>query len=90
MDILKQQYDSIQRTRELLFSFCESISSKDYVESIDNLGGASIRGLHVHVAECYQFWLGKFALKKSIPGIKPGEISNVKEMRELFFRQITL
>lgn len=86
MDILKQQYDSIQLTRELLFSYCETISSKDYVENNENFGGASIRDLHVHVAECYQFWLGKFALKKSITGIKPEEISNVKEMRALFFQ----
>ncbi len=31
MDVFKSQYEMIQRTRESLFRFCETLSPTDYV-----------------------------------------------------------
>ncbi|MFC9774242.1 DinB family protein [Paenibacillus chitinolyticus] len=84
MDVLKSQYEMIQRTRESLFRYCEIFSKTDYVKEVEALGGDSIRSLQAHVADCYRVWLGSRALGKSLPKIKPESIDNVQEMREVF------
>ncbi|MFS0838722.1 DinB family protein [Paenibacillus sp. 1P03SA] len=84
MDVFENQYKLIQRTRELLFRYCETLSPADYVKEVEPLGGASIRSLHAHVADCYRVWLGSRALGKSLPKIKPESVGNVQEMREAF------
>ncbi|MBA4493776.1 DinB family protein [Paenactinomyces guangxiensis] len=84
MDILIQQYDWIRRTREVLFCYCETLSPDDYVKELESFGGGSIRNLHVHIADCYRFWLGNFALKKPLARIEPETVKDVQEMRRLF------
>lgn len=84
MDVLVSQYDWIQRTRESLFRYCETLSPSDYVKELENFDGDSIRSLHAHVADCYQTWLGNRAFGKSLPKIKPESVNNVQEMREIF------
>lgn len=84
MDVFVSQYDWIQRTRELLFRYCETLSPTDYVKELENFGGDSIRNLHAHVADCYRVWLGNRALGKPLPGIKPESVTNVQEMRNIF------
>ncbi|UZJ76812.1 DinB family protein [Fictibacillus sp. KU28468] len=84
MDVFVSQYDWIQRTRESLFHYCETLSPSDYVKELETFGGDSIRSLHAHVADCYRLWLGDRALGKSLLKIKPEAINNVQEMREVF------
>ncbi|MEY9094975.1 DinB family protein [Paenibacillus sp. RC84] len=84
MDVLKSQYELIQRTRESLFRYCETFSPTDYVKEVETLGGVSVRSLHAHIADCYRVWLGSRALGKSLPKIKPDSVDNVQEMREVF------
>src|SRR5690554_652102 len=80
----KSQYELIQHTRESLFRFCETMSHTDYIKEVEAFGGVSIRSLHVHVADCYQVWLGNRALGKSLPRVKPQSVDNVQKMREVF------
>lgn len=84
MDVFVSQYEWIQRSREILFNYCETLATADYIEEIESYGGDSIRSLHAHVADCYRIWLGNRALGKSISHITPDSISNVQEMREVF------
>ncbi|MCC3372001.1 DinB family protein [Cohnella sp. REN36] len=84
MDVFKNQYDLIQRTRESLFRYCETLSPTDYVKELETLGGVSIRSLHLHVADCYRVWLGVRALGQSLPKVKPESVGHVQEMREVF------
>lgn len=84
MDVFVSQYDWIQRTRELLFDYCETLPPSDYVKNLETFGGDSISSLHAHVADCYRVWLGDRALGKSLPKINPESIKNVQEMREIF------
>lgn len=84
MDVFVTQYDWIQRTRESLFDYCETLSPTDYVKELENFGGDSVRSLHVHVTNCYRVWLGNRALGKPLPEIKPDSVNSVKEMREIF------
>lgn len=84
MNLLKIQYGMIQTTRESLFRYCETMSPADYVQEVENFGGASIHSLHAHVADCYRVWLGSRALGQSLAPVKPGALDNVQKMREAF------
>lgn len=84
MELFEKQYEWIKRTREVLFRYCETLPEDDYVKEVEAFGGDSIRNLQVHVAGCYQVWLGSRALSKSPSQIMPESVHNVQEMRELF------
>jgi uncharacterized damage-inducible protein DinB len=84
MDVFISQYEWIQRTRELLFRYCETMSQSEYVKELESFGGDSIRNLHVHVADCYRVWLGSRGLGQSLPPFTPESANNVKEMRDIF------
>ncbi|WP_248927225.1 DinB family protein [Paenibacillus hamazuiensis] len=84
MSILTRQYEWIRQTREVLFHYCETLSTSDYVKDHESFGGASMRSLHAHAADCYLFWLGSFALKRTIAPIPAEQFSNVQAMRKVF------
>lgn len=88
-DILKQQYDLIHRTRERLFSFLEGIPLTKLHSVVPNFGSGSIIKTHIHVADCYRYWLGSFALGKKRADFKfttdrDIEHSDVREVRNRF------
>lgn len=62
LDVLKQQYSFILSTREILFGFLEQIPMKDLQAEVPGFGTGSIIKTHIHVADCYRYWLGSFAL----------------------------
>ncbi|CAG9620394.1 DinB family protein [Sutcliffiella rhizosphaerae] len=84
MEFFANQHEWIKRTRETLFDYCEGMEQSDYLKELESFGGDSIRNLHVHVAGCYQFWLGKHGLGKTIPKVEPETVKNVHEMKVLF------
>ncbi|WP_221563241.1 DinB family protein [Alkalihalobacillus sp. TS-13] len=90
MEVFVTQYDWIQRTRETLFSYCETLSPADYGKELEIFGGDSICSLHAHVADCYRGWLGRRALGKSLPRLNAASVNNVEEMREVFRETDTL
>jgi uncharacterized damage-inducible protein DinB len=82
----QEQYEWVRKTRESLFSYCETLDPTDYIQPLEGFGGGSIRDLHGHVAECYGFWLGKFSIEES-EGLGNYQLPKiVSEMRDLFQR----
>jgi len=61
LDVLKQQYEFIRSTREILFNYLEEIPLQKLHSTVPNFGSGSIIKTHIHVADCYRFWLGSFA-----------------------------
>ena len=57
LHILKQQYNLISSTRETLFSFLEEIPVEKLHSTVSNFGSGSIIKTHIHVADCYRYWL---------------------------------
>lgn len=82
--ILDQQYNWVRETRVLLFSYCEQLKQSDYVKPIASFGGASIRDLHVHVADCYNFWLRRFLSQKQKIEQIHSQPETVQDVRNLF------
>ncbi|AEI43078.1 DinB family protein [Paenibacillus mucilaginosus] len=84
MRILTRQYEWLVQTREVLFQYCETIAASDYVRDMESFGGGSMRSLQAHAADCYRFWLGGFALKRTLPPVPAEQVLHVRAMREVF------
>ncbi|MCL6442363.1 MAG: DinB family protein [Alicyclobacillus sp.] len=65
MSLFLQQYQLIQNTRQALFSFLETIPLEQLHVDVPHFGHRSIIRTHVHVADCYLYWLGKFSQLRS-------------------------
>lgn len=64
--MLREQYQMVLSSRNLLFSFSKTISTIDFVNENSNFGKGSVRNLLVHIADTYAHWIGEKALKKDI------------------------
>ncbi|MBM6618013.1 DinB family protein [Bacillus suaedaesalsae] len=62
-DSIKVQYDYIKNTRNVLLSFLEQLPKHVLHEVVPNFGFGCIINTHIHVADCYQYWLGTFGLR---------------------------
>ena len=79
------QYDLVKQSRQVLLEYCSTISEADLLKETPSFGrGGSIRNLLVHIANTYQFWIGKWILKKIDKFTAYEEIETIKELRELF------
>ncbi|CAI8932784.1 MULTISPECIES: DinB family protein [Bacillus] len=89
LDVLKQQYSFIRSTREILFTFSEKIPLQKLHSTVPNFGSGSIIKTHIHVADCYRYWLGSFAFNQrradfSFATDYEIEHSNVEKVRARF------
>lgn len=82
---LRTLYSWVRQTREVLFSYTESLPSEVYTQSHPAFPfGGSIRNLHAHVAECYLWWSGHVGQGQPKPQFSYSDIDSVKVMRGLF------
>ena len=81
----KQQYELVRESRTVLFAYCRTISSTDFIRSNSAFGrGGSIRNLLVHIANTYEFWIGKLALRKDIVFSEYEASDSIEEVVKLF------
>ncbi|MBA2745860.1 MAG: damage-inducible protein DinB [Flavisolibacter sp.] len=81
----KEQYGFVLDTRETLFNYCKSISSNDFLKENSFFGrGGSIRNLLVHIANTYEFWIGKCALEKNMVFTDYTSKQNIADTIDLF------
>ena len=80
------QYDLVRGSREELLQYCETIIAADFCKENSSFGRGSIRNLLVHIANTYEFWLGKEALQQDMVSTPYEAITNVEEARALFGR----
>lgn len=79
------QYQLLIKSRKVLFDYCKSIDGNDLVNQNTSFGrGGSIRNLLVHIANTYEFWIVKHALKKDITFTAYAEINSMNEIEVLF------
>lgn len=52
-------YEWVRQTREVMFEYCAALPAEIYRQVLPAFGPESIRGLHVHAAQCYLHWLGE-------------------------------
>jgi uncharacterized damage-inducible protein DinB len=89
VDTVKQQYKWVKANRQVLFEFLEGIPFAKLHETVPGFGHGSIIGTHVHMLDCYRYWIGSFAAKENPSEFHdtPFEViaeADVKKVRELF------
>lgn len=83
-DDLRIFYGWVQRSREVLFGYCESLPLEIYTQERSDFGFGSIRNLHVHVADCYLWWVGAVGMGHSETDLKGADFPNVAAVRAVF------
>ncbi len=83
-NLLQHQYVWIKSSRSVLLDYCDLLDAKDFIRENSSFGRGSIRNLLVHIANTYQYWIGKQALQRDIAFTPYESISTVAETRALF------
>jgi len=79
------QYELVRGSREVLFDYCRGISPEHLLAVNPSFGrGGSIRNLLVHIANTYEFWLGRMALKKEFEFTAYESITSIGDTARLF------
>lgn len=62
---VKEQYEYVKGSRNVLFEYCKTISPEDFINQNTSFGcGRSMRNLLVHIVNTYEYWIANLALKK--------------------------
>jgi len=81
----EEQYELVKSSRNVLFDFCKTISTDDFINQNTSFGrGGSMRNLLVHIANTYQYWVGNLVLKNDTLYSEYEEFKNISDVIELF------
>lgn len=83
-DDLRVFYGWVRRSREVLFGYCASLPPEIYTQERPDFAFGSIRNLHVHVADCYLWWLGSVGMGHPETDLKGADFPNVSTARAAF------
>jgi uncharacterized damage-inducible protein DinB len=82
---IREQYELVRESRNVLFDYCQTISSNDFLHENSSFGrGGSIRNLLTHVANTYEFWIATSGLQKAIAFTPYDSIQNINDVIALF------
>lgn len=60
----QNEYEWVRQTRGVLLDFCSELDPDDFTRQ-NGFGFQSVRDTLVHIADCYNAWLGSFVLLKT-------------------------
>ena len=77
---LPLMYDWVRRTRERLFEYTESLPNNVYLQDQPDLPSSSLRDIHAHVANMYEWFIGRFYMgvepyQQQLAALPPSEIA---------------
>jgi uncharacterized damage-inducible protein DinB len=84
MNILKQQYELIKGSREVVLNYCEKIKFSDLTRQIESFNKNSIRYMLLHIANTYIFWLKRFAPNEEMQYFKQEHANDFGYIRKAF------
>ena len=83
--LLKAQYEEVMASRRVLFDYCASIHPADFVCALPHFGrGGMIRNVLVHIANTYEFWIGKWALQRNLIFTAYEDIDDMQGVTRVF------
>ena len=81
----KEQYGLVRESRRVLFDYCKTITSSDFLNENSSFGrGGSIRNLLTHIANTYEFWIAKYGLNMTVVFTPYDSIQSIDDVIELF------
>ncbi len=77
---LPLMYDWVRRTREQLFEYTESLPNDMYLQDQLGLPSSSLRDIHAHVANMYEWFVSRFCLEvepfqQQLDALPPSEVA---------------
>jgi uncharacterized damage-inducible protein DinB len=84
MELLKQQYNLIKSSREVVLNYCSTIKHEDLTKKNENFNKASMMYLLVHIANTYLFWLRSFAAGEQFEYFKEAGVKDVEGLKAAF------
>lgn len=84
MKELLEMYSMVRRTRQVLFSYCETLPPAVYTAERPGYSMGSIRNIHIHAADCYRHWLSAFGLGEASVPLEETDYPDVAAAREAF------
>ncbi|WP_144512135.1 DinB family protein [Bacillus sp. FJAT-22090] len=73
----QNEYEWVRKTRVILLDFCRELDPNEFTQE-NGFGWQSVRDTLVHIADCYNAWLGSFVLLKTKNPLTSKE--NLKEL----------
>ena len=81
----EEQYAFVRDARNVLMTYCKTIANRDFLKEHGSFGrGGSIRNILVHIANTYEFWIGKWGLKKDQIFTEYGTKQTIEDVIDLF------
>jgi len=68
------EYKWVKQTRSELLRFCGEFTPEDFARNLETFGGQSVRGLLMHMANCYHAWLNAYLLEATTTPMTPKEV----------------
>ncbi len=84
MDILKQQYELIKGSRQVMLNFIEEQVGEGYSVPIKEFNSKNVRYFLLHINNTYKHWGANFGMNKKLPYIDYNNQVSITEVRELF------
>ena len=81
---LQQIYDMVKASRVMLFVYLESMPLELYTREHPDVSWGSIRNIHLHVADTYEYWTGEAGLKIIALERGPITVPDVAAMHSVF------
>nr|WP_027086866.1 DinB family protein [Cohnella panacarvi] len=83
---LWQQYDWIRSARQVMLAFLEELPPRMLHQPVSGFGRGTIIRTHLHVVDCYRYWLESFAFRKLNDhwDVSVHETADVKFVRKRF------
>jgi uncharacterized damage-inducible protein DinB len=85
-EVLQKQYALVQKSRELVFNFMETVVGDGLKMPVPAYQNQDIRHLLVHNADCYLFWLAYMALEQTVEWLKEQDYNNMADIRQLYIK----
>ena len=80
-------YNWVKRTREHLFEYTESLPNDVYLQDQPGLPSSSLRDVHAHVANMYEWFIGRYCLEvepyeQQLAALPPSEVATHADRTE--------
>lgn len=77
-------YDWVKQTREPLMAALEKLGPERYRAAQATLAGDSVRDRHLHIAQCYIYWVARVALEEGVPDPRVADFADPASARDAF------
>ena len=83
-DVFAHQYTLVASARGVLLDYCAGLVPAHFAAPVAAMNDGSIRDLLVHVAGCYDYWLGQVGLGRPAGTPPPEAVTDVAALRAVF------